>query len=109
MSTDPQPAPVPQEERPQLPQEVRVHREDHPPVIVSAAGELVAERGSPLTPVTDGGLAMYDHESPADAVAMSWANPGPYPEWHNRMRHQVAMLMPVLARNLDRLEAERRG
>lgn len=61
------------------------------------------------TPYTDGGLAMYDHLSPAEAVWQAWSDPGPYADWHAKCQRQVHALMPVLARALDRMEREHRG
>jgi hypothetical protein len=54
-------------------------------------------------------IRMYDHLSPIEAILLAWTDPGPYPEWHTKMRRQVHALMPVLAHNLERLEATSRG
>lgn len=61
------------------------------------------------TPHTPEALRMYDHLSPIEAILRAWTDAGPYPEWHAKMRAQVHNLMPVLAHNLERLEATSRG
>ena len=58
------------------------------------------------TPRTPEGLRSLDHLEPADAVLRAWTEPGPHPEWHERTRAELHLAMPLLARALDRLEAE---
>jgi hypothetical protein len=58
------------------------------------------------TPVTEDGLAIYDHLPAEDAVQAAWMYEGNHPAWHHRMKQIVRAQMPVLARALDRLEKE---
>ena len=58
------------------------------------------------TPRTPEGLRSLDDLPPAEAVLRAWTDPGPNPEWHERTRHELHGSMPLLARALDRLEAE---
>jgi hypothetical protein len=60
------------------------------------------------TPVTPAGLRSLDHLGPLDAVVRAWTDPGPHPQWHRKMQAEVRDSMPLLARALDRLTAERR-
>jgi hypothetical protein len=49
-------------------------------------------------------LAVWDHLPAAEAVARAWLDPGPKSgTWHQHARRDVAELMPLLARALDRL------
>ena len=59
------------------------------------------------TPVTRSGLRQYDSLPPLDAVLAAWANQGANPTWHQVMQSEVRDSMPLLARALDRLTAER--
>lgn len=59
------------------------------------------------TPVTRAGLQAYDHLPPAEAVLAAWVNPGSHPRWHAEARAELWGSMPLLARSLDRLAAER--
>jgi hypothetical protein len=51
---------------------------------------------------------QFDQLPPAHAVARAWRplDPKRYGTWHKRSREQVADLMPLLARALDRLLEE---
>jgi hypothetical protein len=60
------------------------------------------------TPVTPAGLRSLDHLAPRDAAVRAWTDPGPHPPWHRKMQAEVRDSMPLLARALDRLTAERR-
>lgn len=60
------------------------------------------------TPVTDKGLCQYDHLPVAEAVLLAWAEEGNAPFHHRMMQAAVRDQMPLLARALDRLEAEPR-
>lgn len=71
--------------------------------------DYVRERAAMHTPFVPEALRMYDHLSPMEAILAAWTQAGPYPEWHAKMRKQVHALMPVLAHNLERLEATSRG
>lgn len=52
-------------------------------------------------------LAVWDHLPAAEAVARAWADPGPRSgTWHQHARRDVADLMPLLGRALDRLLEE---
>ena len=55
------------------------------------------------TPVTKSGLKKYDHLAAEDAVKAAWNDAGNSPFWHNRCKADVADLMPLLARALERL------
>lgn len=67
--------------------------------------DYVRERAAMHTPHVPEALRMYDHLPPIEAILRAWTQGGPYPEWHAKMRAQVHALMPVLAHNLERLEA----
>lgn len=58
------------------------------------------------TPHTPSGLKQLDELEPAHAVLHAWVTPGPSPEWHDRAKASVRATMPLLARALDRLQAE---
>jgi len=62
-----------------------------------------------ITPTTDSGLKMYDHLSPAEAIAAAWNEAGPQAGWHARARTEVRMTMPLLARAIERLTQESRS
>lgn len=52
-------------------------------------------------------LARWDALPAAEAVARAWRDPGPQAgTWHAKAREDVTMLMPLLARALDRLIVE---
>lgn len=54
-------------------------------------------------------MEAWDHLPAAEAVARAWQDPGPrrkFGTWHPRARDEVAFLMPLLARALDRLQCE---
>jgi hypothetical protein len=55
------------------------------------------------------GLTVYDNFPVLEAIWQAWTIPGYNPNWHELMRRNVRRDMPVLARALDRLEAERNG
>jgi hypothetical protein len=55
------------------------------------------------TPTSPEGLRRYDGLPPVEAVVRAWTEPGPRPDWHERMRREVQSTMPLLARALDRL------
>jgi hypothetical protein len=51
-------------------------------------------------------MGVWDHLPPIEAVARAWMDPGPrhiYGTWHRSAREEIAYLMPLLARALDRL------
>ena len=49
----------------------------------------------------------YDHLEPLEAAALAWSSHGGNPQRHEMARNQVRDAMPLLARALDRLTAER--
>jgi hypothetical protein len=54
-------------------------------------------------------MAMWDDLPAAEAVARAWQDPGSphrFGTWHKRAREDVAYVMPLLARALDRLLEE---
>lgn len=52
-------------------------------------------------------LAVWDHLPAAEAVARAWLDPGPKSgTWHQHARRDVAEILPLLARALDRLLVE---
>jgi hypothetical protein len=53
-------------------------------------------------------MAVWDHLPAAQAVARAWQPPDPrrFGRWHALAREEVADLMPLLARALDRLLVE---
>lgn len=61
---------------------------------------------SDKTPVTDSGLRKYDDLPPKYAVLRAWREPGRDAGWHEAQRRVLRRTMPLLARALDRLEAE---
>lgn len=50
---------------------------------------------------------MYDQKDPVEAVVLAWTVPGACPPFHRAAKRVVAKHMPLLARALDRLAAER--
>lgn len=53
--------------------------------------------------------AVWDHLPAAEACARAWMVPGPahkHGTWHHSAREEIAYLMPLLARALDRLLVE---
>lgn len=70
-----------------------------------AQARRLEEKSMDPTPVTQSGIEMYDHLTPAEAVLAAWSNPGSSPEWHERTQAIVRANMPVMARALDRLTA----
>jgi len=54
------------------------------------------------TPTTPEGLKKFDHLMPMDAILLAWNDPGSNPEWHAAAQKQVADVMPLLARALNR-------
>jgi hypothetical protein len=60
----------------------------------------------PKTPVTETGLRRYDHLPSVEAVYRAWNEPGPRPDWHKRTKADIYDSMPLLARALDRLDAD---
>ncbi len=59
------------------------------------------------TPTTPDGLRRYDHLPPAEAAVKAWTEAGPHPAWHKMAHRAAAEAMPLLARALDRMAAER--
>jgi hypothetical protein len=50
---------------------------------------------------------VWDHLPSLEAVLRAWQEPGPsYGSWHKTARAEVAYLMPLLARALDRAQLE---
>lgn len=87
----------------------RAPRGDENPDDFSDHPDYPKERAAMHTPHVPEALRMYD-DLPTDlAVVAAWTNAGPYPEWHEKCRRQVHALMPVLAHNLDRMEADYRA
>lgn len=58
------------------------------------------------SPITRKGRFIFDDLEPAEAVARSWADPGPHPDWHRQVQDVIYRLSPVLAHNLERLALE---
>lgn len=49
-------------------------------------------------------LTVWDHLPAVEAIARSWMDPSPaHGTWHRAAREEIAYLMPLLARALDRL------
>lgn len=61
---------------------------------------------SKKTPVSYAGERIYDHLPAREAVLRAWTVPGSNPTWHESARREVAGVMPLLARALDRLARE---
>jgi hypothetical protein len=52
-------------------------------------------------------VSVWDHLPAAEAVARAWLDPGPQSgTWHQHARRDVAEILPLLARALDRLLVE---
>lgn len=49
---------------------------------------------------------MYDHLPALEAALQAWAEPGPSPGFHEDMKRNVRLAMPLLARALDRAAQE---
>jgi hypothetical protein len=58
------------------------------------------------TPTTPEGLTQYDHLPWHEAVLAAWTQPGSHPGWHELRRRLLGEDWPLLARALNRAEAE---
>lgn len=58
------------------------------------------------TPVSPQGLLRYDRLPPAEAARRAWTNAGTNPQAHRAAKDHVRMVMPLLARALDRMEEQ---
>lgn len=54
-------------------------------------------------------LAHFDALPPDRAVVEAWLNEGPNPEYHRQCKAEVRRLMPMLARQLERLAVGQTG
>lgn len=61
------------------------------------------------TPVTESGKKRYDDKDPVEAIVAAWTNPGPKPSWHREMQMELHSRMPLVARAIERLVADRRS
>ena len=52
---------------------------------------------------------MYDHLPALEAALQAWTTPGPVPGYHEAMKRNVRLAMPLLARALDRAKEEQRN
>jgi hypothetical protein len=58
------------------------------------------------TPTTPEGLRQFDHLPWHEAVRLAWTQPGSHPGWHALRRRLLGEDWPVLARALNRAQAE---
>ena len=52
---------------------------------------------------------MYDHLPALEAALQAWTESGPDPFYHEAMKRNVRLTMPLLGRALDRAKEEQRN